>query len=184
MWRVCEAEQNDAAGAGEMNSEEARVMEGKRVMKGFEQNGAADKAGLESFAQGEVEKQFERAFGAILKNMLDPNTSPTEKRKITIEMTFEQDEDRSGASVQVRTKIKKADAIPAKTMLSIRRDLGTGEIVAEEYGRQIRGQQSFDPDTGEIFEKARAMNRFKVLSGEGTDGDEAQSEARQTESQE
>lgn len=56
---------------------------------------------------------------------------------------------------------KLASQSPISTSFAIGKDLNTGEVYAEEYGKQIKGQQSFDnintikvdADTGEVIEE-------------------------------
>lgn len=49
---------------------------------------------LETFAGGALQEKFDDAMEKVLRNMLDPNTPWKNKRKITVEVAFEQDEER------------------------------------------------------------------------------------------
>jgi len=60
-----------------------------------------------------------------------------------VEITFEQNEDRDDTSVNVSVVSKLAPVKPIATRMSIGRNLATGEVFAEEYGNQIKGQMSF-----------------------------------------
>lgn len=119
-----------------------------------------DKLRIEELANGSIQEQFQKAVGQVLENMKDINTSYKDKRKITIEIEFKQDEMRSDVEVGIKTTTKLAASVPVKTALSIAKDLKTGEIIAEEYGKQVRGQTRFDPETGEIFEDKPVKGRF------------------------
>ena len=46
--------------------------------------------------------------------------------------------------VEMSVETKLAPSSPVHTMMSIGRDLENGEVYAEEYGKQIKGQMSLD----------------------------------------
>ena len=118
---------------------------------------------LETFAGGALQEKFDDAMEKVLQNMTDPNTPWKNKRKITVEVTFEQNEDRDDSSVNV----------------SVGRDLSTGKCYAEEYGNTVRGQMSFDdlqrpedvvvdgktvdPETGEIKDGTTQVVDFRAV---------------------
>lgn len=102
------------------------------------------KINLEEFAGGALQEKFEQAFEKTIQNMLDPNTPWKNKRKITVEVTFEQDEMRQDTAVHVSVVTKLAPVKPVETRMVIGKNLKTGETFAEEYGKQIRGQMSID----------------------------------------
>lgn len=101
------------------------------------------KVNLEEFAGGALQEKFDDAMDKVLANLMDPNTQWKNKRKISVEITFEQNEDRDDTSVNVSVVPKLAPVKPIATRMSIGRDLATGEVFAEEYGNQIKGQMSF-----------------------------------------
>lgn len=120
---------------------------------------------LEMFAGGALQEKFDDAVKKVLANLLDPNTPWKNKRKIAIEVSFEQNEDRDDASVNVSVVTKLAPVKPIGTRMSIGKDLDTEEVFAEEYGSQCRGQitmeeyqqreqeiegKTVDTETGEI----------------------------------
>lgn len=102
------------------------------------------KVNLETFAGGALQEKFDDAMEKVLQNMTDPNTPWKNKRKITVEVTFEQDETRDDASVEVSVVPKLAAVKPVKTRMSIGKDILTGKCYAEEYGNSIRGQMSLE----------------------------------------
>lgn len=102
------------------------------------------KVNLETFAGGALQEKFDDAMEKVLQNMTDPNTPWKNKRKITVEVTFEQNEDRDDSSVNVSVIPKLAAVKPVETRMAIGRDLATGKCYAEEYGNNVRGQMSFD----------------------------------------
>ena len=129
---------------------------------------------LETFAGGALQEKFDDAMEKVLVNMMDPNTPWKNKRKITVEVTFEQNEDRDDSTVNVSVVPKLAPVKPVSTRMSIGKDLETGEVFAEEYGNQCRGQMTLDDyqgqrnqavdgrtvdtETGEIREGSRVID--------------------------
>lgn len=95
---------------------------------------------LENFAGGELAEKFEDAMKKVIANMMDPNTPYKNKRKITIDLSLEQNEDRSDVAIDCTVKTTLAPVKSATTRMSIGKDLRTGELFAEEYGSGIRGQ--------------------------------------------
>lgn len=123
---------------------------------------------LETFAGGALQEKFDDAMEKVLLNMMDPNTPWKNKREITVKVTFEQNEDRTDTTVNVAVVPKLAPVKPIGTRMAIGKNLKTGDVFAEEYGTQVRGQMTleqyqeqqkvaekevpFDPETGEIIE--------------------------------
>lgn len=138
------------------------------------------KVNLETFAGGALQEKFDDAFEKVLVNMMDPNTPWKNKRKITVEVTLEQNEDRDDTTVNVSVVPKLAPVKPIGTRMAIGKNLKTGEVFAEEYGSQCRGQMSMDDyqkqiggevevdgktvdtDTGEIKEDNNVVDFRKV----------------------
>ncbi len=132
------------------------------------------KVNLETFAGGALQEKFNDAMKKVLENLMDPNTPWKIKRKIGIEVSFEQNEDRDDASVNVSVVTKLAPVKPIGTRMSIGKDLDTKEVFAEEYGSQCRGQmtigdclrqqeqeiegQTVDTETGEIKEETKVID--------------------------
>ena len=98
----------------------------------------------------------------MVENLQDVNTSFKTKRKITIQLDFTQNEARDDVHVDVAVVEKLAPQAPMKTSFAIGKDLKSGELFAEEYGKQVKGQMNFndlaptepdvDTETGEIRE--------------------------------
>lgn len=98
------------------------------------------KVDLETFAGGALQEKFDDAMEKILQNMMDPNTPWKNKRKIIVEVTFEQNEDRDDAVIDVSVVPKLTAAKPISTKMAIGKDIETGECYTQEYGKTIRGQ--------------------------------------------
>ncbi|MDE6661992.1 MAG: hypothetical protein K2K46_01490 [Lachnospiraceae bacterium] len=99
---------------------------------------------LNSIGGGALQERFNREFEKVVKNMKDPNTSYKETRKVTITLTFKQDEDRNTAVCTCEVQSKLAKAKSFDTNFGIGRDLKTDKYVAREFGTQIPGQLGFD----------------------------------------
>lgn len=123
------------------------------------------KVSLEQVMGGGLQEQFSKAFDRVIENLSDPNTPFKEARKITIELKFTQNEGRDDVSCAVSVKEKLAAQAPMNTAFMVGKNLKTGEIYAEEYGRHnhLKGQTTFNdinvnPDTGEVMEEKQPVN--------------------------
>ena len=133
------------------------------------------KVNLEQFAGGVLSEKFTRAFYQVIHNMQDVNTSSKDKRGITVNITFSQNETRDDVNVDIGVKTKLAAVLPAKTQFFVGKDLDTGEIEFEEYGNRntIRGQMSLpidktkpseevtEPDEEDITEQPQKVTDFR-----------------------
>ncbi len=133
-----------------------------------------NKVGLETFAGGALQEKFSDAMKQVLENLMDPNTPWKNKRKIAIEVSFEQNEERDDVSVNVSVVTKLSPTKPIGTRMSIGKDLDTEDVFAEEYGSQCRGQMTMeeyqrqgeqeveertvDTETGEIKEETKVID--------------------------
>lgn len=121
---------------------------------------------LESFANGAFTQQINRELENVTKNIQDPNTDATAKRRITVVIEFKPNEARNFITTGVQAKSTLAPSLGAVTALSMGKNLKTGEVEAVEIGNQIPGQisiseaeleqtaepvQAVDPSTGEIY---------------------------------
>lgn len=97
---------------------------------------------LSEFAGGTLQEKFDREITRVIENMQDPNTPFSEKRGITINISFQQNELRDDAKIEISVKSKLAGVISAKTNFAIGKDLKSGEVLVSEYGKQIPGQLS------------------------------------------
>ena len=123
------------------------------------------KVSLEQVMGGGLQEQFSKAFDRVIENLSDPNTPYKEARKITIELKFTQNEGRDDVSLAVSVKEKLAAQAPMNTAFMVGKNLKTGEIYAEEYGRhnRLKGQTTFEdmnvnPETGEVLEEKQPVN--------------------------
>ena len=127
-----------------------------------------NKVELKDLVGGALQEKFGKSFEKVIENLQDQNTPFKVKRGITIKLSFSQNEARDDVLVSVDVSEKLAPQAGMKTSFYIGKDLKTGELYAEEYGKQIRGQMSLDDykqpvrvidgevvdtETGEIFKE-------------------------------
>lgn len=91
--------------------------------------------------------------------MKDPNTPYKDVRKITITLTFKQDEERNAATCTVEVNSKLAKAKSFETNFGIGQDLKTNQYLAKEYSSQIPGQLGFD-DVTPVSEEGSNVTNF------------------------
>lgn len=121
-----------------------------------------EKINLHEMVGGALQEQFEKSFIRVIENLSDPNTPFKDCRKISIELKFTQNEARDDVSCAIKVSEKLAAQAPMQTAFVVEKDLKTGQVFAEEYGRHNRlpGQMSIetpseiqcDPRTGEVIE--------------------------------
>lgn len=99
---------------------------------------------LEELAGGAFQENVQKAVEKVVANLLDPNTPWKNKRAVTAKITFTQNEDRDDCSCDISVETKLAAVKPMETKFAIGKDLKSGEVYAQEYGRQIRGQLTLD----------------------------------------
>ena len=121
---------------------------------------------IEKLANGALQENAQRAIENVIANCQDPNTPWKPSREVTIKLKFTQNEYRDDCRCEISVATKLAPVKPLETKFAIGQDLKTGELYAEEYGKQIRGQMSVedmiekveidgktvDTETGEIIE--------------------------------
>lgn len=113
------------------------------------------KVELAELVGGALQEKFENSLERVLRNMLDVNTPYRDKRSITIKLSFAQNERRDDVKVHIDVTEKLAPEGALETSFAIGKDLGTGEVMAEEYGKQIKGQLTLNdvkPQLQEIDE--------------------------------
>lgn len=130
-----------------------------------------DKVSLEELTGGALQEKFDRAVETVIRNMQDPNTPWKNKRAITIKLTFEQTEERDDAAVNISVETKTAPVKPISTRMAIGKDLRTGEVYAQEYGGQLRGQM-------ELRQEPADPSRLTVAGGLPETGTEENGESK------
>ena len=109
---------------------------------------------LNELAGGELQAKFDREITKVIENMKDPNT---------IKISLKQTELRDDAKVDISVNSKLAGVISAKTNFAIWKDLKTGEVLIQEYGKQIPGQMAFT-DIGPAEPQAESQADGKKIT--------------------
>lgn len=110
---------------------------------------------LQTLAEGALAEKVNMALNEVLSNIADLNTDWKAKRKLTIEITFQAQEDRELALLDIKTKKKLVEPKSIGTKIIIGID-GRGGIMASEFGKQIPGQSVMrvNEETGEVITTA------------------------------
>lgn len=121
---------------------------------------------------GAALERFQLGMAQIVRNIVDPNTDPEKNRTLTIKLTFKPDKSRWSVKTSVATNISLAPPLADETVLLVGQDIRSGRIEMTELGNNnqsigVQGEsvpvkaevvptappvQSFDPETGEIYE--------------------------------
>lgn len=102
-----------------------------------------NKVELQELVGGALQEKFNKSFERVIENLQDLNTPFKNKREITIKLKFTQNEMRDNVTCEVDVSEKLAPQTGMQTHFAIGKNLKTGEMYAEEYGNQIKGQMSF-----------------------------------------
>ena len=127
---------------------------------------------FDNIAGGELAEKFKMALAQIGRNILDPNMDPETARGMTINLNFKP---KSNGVIDIKfdIKTKLAGFQKSETVFLVGQDARTGRIEMSEYGSdrpqvtsvaaapaaaytEVRKPaQTFDPETGEIYEEPR-----------------------------
>lgn len=136
-----------------------------------------NKVNLNEIVGGALQEQFARSFERVVDNLQNPNTPFKNVREITIKLKFTQNEKRDDVKCSINVSEKLAAQAATETSFAIGKDLQTGELYAEEYGKQIRGQMNLkdyetpvqkiggdvvDTETGEILKSDTVVDFRKA----------------------
>lgn len=103
-----------------------------------------DKKSILEMSMGAILERVDYEMGRVLDNILDPNTKPTGKRKITISLELVPSADRRTITVLTTAKATLVPTDPVTTSLYITNQPSTGEIVVAEMVPQVPGQTALD----------------------------------------
>lgn len=127
---------------------------------------------FDNIGNGELSEKFKMALAQIGRNILDPNMDPEAARGMTINLNFKP---KSNGVIDIKydVKTKLAGFQKSETVFLVGQDARTGRIEMSEYGSdrpQVTSAaavpaaaytevqqpaQTFDPETGEIYEEPR-----------------------------
>lgn len=121
------------------------------------------KISLTTIMGGALQEQFQKSMEKVFNNLQDPNTPFKSTREICIKLKFTQNERRDDVACDVQVTEKLAPMGGMKTGFVLGKDLRTGQIYAEEYGKQCHGQMALsaidvDLETGEVEGPERIVN--------------------------
>ena len=95
-------------------------------------------------ARGAIQERVDYEVGKAVDNILDLNTDPTAKRKITLTIEMKPDENRQYIKISASAKSALAPVLPVGTTLGIAANPETGEMLLVESTPQIPGQVGMD----------------------------------------
>lgn len=107
-------------------------------------NEQLDKKSILEMSMGAILERVDYEMEKVLNNILDLNTKPTGKRKITIALELVPSADRRTITVQTVAKSTLCPTEPITTSLYVTNQPGTGEMVVAEMTPQMPGQYALD----------------------------------------
>lgn len=126
-----------------------------------------NKVELQNIVGGALQEKFEKAFEKVVENMQDANTSFRIKRGINIKLSFSQNEMRDEVLCDIDVVEKLAPQAAMRTQFAVGKDLRTGELYAEEFGKQIKGQMSINDYVDE--EPKKSEPKVEEVNGKKVD---------------
>lgn len=99
-----------------------------------------DKKSILEMSMGAIMERVDYEMERVIKNILDPNTKATAKRKINITLELVPDAKRQVITALTTAKSTLCPTEPITTSLCITSKAGTGEMVVAELTPQITGQ--------------------------------------------
>lgn len=103
-----------------------------------------DRKSILEMSQGAILERVNYEMGRVVENILDPNTKPDAKRKLTITLVLTPSADRRTINVSTTAKSTLVATDAVTTGLYVTNDPGTGEMVLAEMVPQIPGQYDMD----------------------------------------
>lgn len=103
-----------------------------------------DRKSILEMSMGSILERVDYEMGKVLDNILDPNTSPTAKRKITVTLELTPSSDRKTITVHTVAKPSLVPTDPVTTSLCITTLPDTGEMIVAEMVPQVPDQMFMD----------------------------------------
>lgn len=103
-----------------------------------------DKKSILEMSMGAILERVDYEMGKVIDNILDLNTKPTGKRKITVTLELIPSADRKTITVQTTAKSSLVPTDPVTTSLFITNQPNTDEMVVAEMVPQVPGQMALD----------------------------------------
>ena len=108
-----------------------------------------EKTSILQMAKGAIQERVDYEVAKVVDNILDLNTDPVAKRKITLTIEMKPDENRQFIKISASSKSTLAPVLPVGTTLGIAAHPDTGEMIIVESVPQVPGQMGFDGSTQE-----------------------------------
>lgn len=99
-----------------------------------------DRKSILESSRGAILERVDYEMGKVIDNIMDPNTKPTGKRRITVTLELIPGSDRRTITLNTTAKSTLIPTDPVTTSLYITNQPGTGEMVVAEMVPQIPGQ--------------------------------------------
>ena len=103
------------------------------------------RSSLLQMAKGAIQERVDYEVSKVIDNILDVNTDPLAKRKVTLVVEMKPDEDRQVVKITASATSKLAPTNPVGTSLVITAD-GNGEMILAEIIPQVPGQIGINGD--------------------------------------
>ena len=101
------------------------------------------RSSLLQMAKGAIQERVDYEVTKVIDNILDVNTDPLAKRKVTLVVELKPDEDRQVVKITASATSKLAPTSPVGTSLVITADQN-GEMMLAEIIPQVPGQVSME----------------------------------------
>lgn len=101
------------------------------------------RSSLLQMAKGAIQERVDYEVSKVIDNILDMNTDPTAKRKVTLTVELKPDEERQVVKITATAKSTLAPTVPIGTSLVITADKN-GEMMLAEIVPQVPGQMALD----------------------------------------
>lgn len=113
---------------------------------------------LDTLGSGALGELFAEELARVLANIHDPNTDPTVKRKIAIEVTFKPKKDREVSDVDIKCTSRIAPIVTVSTQLFIGKH--QGKFIAVEN----------DPRQGSFFDQEQPTRPLAAVANFSNSG--------------
>lgn len=120
-----------------------------------------NKKSVLDMAMGAIAEITDYEVERVVANIMDPNTSATAKRKITITLTFAPDDYRQQIGMDAQAKTALAPIQPVRTSLCITKGRD-GSLLLAEMTPQVPGQVDMDGDETPMPAMARVARRVLI----------------------
>ena len=103
-----------------------------------------DRKSILESSRGAILERVDYEMGKVIDHIMDPNTKPTGKRRITVTLELIPGSDRRTITLNTTAKSTLIPTDPVTTSLYITNQPGTGEMVVAEMVPQIPGQMDMN----------------------------------------